>query len=59
MKSKELFGVERAYGLLYFINNGFESRDDHLVFVEAQDVANVSLITSREYSQVRNCPGCG
>lgn len=50
MEAKEMFGIERAFGSIYYIQGGFSSRADYLIFAESQDVANATLKAAREYS---------
>ena len=50
MVTKESFGMERAYGNIYFARGGFSDREDYLLFVENQDVANASLREAFQYT---------
>ena len=50
MEAKEMFGIERAFGSIYYIQGGFSGREDYLVFAESQDVASATLKAAREYS---------
>lgn len=50
MEAKEKFGIERAFGSIYYITGGFQNREDYLVFAESQDVANATLYAARQFS---------
>ena len=50
MEAREAFGTERALGANFFAIGGFNNWDDYLLFVEAQDVGDITLKSAREYS---------
>lgn len=50
MAAKEAFGIERAYGNIYFATGGFSNQADYLTFTENQDVADHTLELAKEYS---------
>ena len=50
--ASEYIGRERGYGVTFYANGGFRSRDDYLLFVEAQDIANVTFKSCRRYSEI-------
>ena len=52
MAAKEAFGIERAYGNIYFAQGGFMQRADYLTFTENQDVANHTLAQAQIYSRI-------
>ena len=39
-------------GTLFYINGGFPSRDIYLMFREAQDVGNYTIMSAKDYSPV-------
>ena len=49
---KEMLGVERGYGSLYFLNGRFHGMADYISFAVAQDVANSTLFVNIDYSEV-------
>ena len=52
MAAKRAFGIERAYGNMYFAQGGFTRKKDYLAFTESQDVANQTLHQAIQYSEV-------
>ena len=50
--SKNAFGVERAYGAIFFSSGGFATKDDYHTFARNQAIANSSLNSAIEYSVV-------
>ncbi|KAK3099349.1 hypothetical protein FSP39_003125 [Pinctada imbricata] len=48
----EYIGRERAYGVSFYALGKFKTREDYLSFLEAQDVGNMTLASSREYSDM-------
>ena len=52
MAAKEAFGMERAYGNMYFAQGGFVRQEDYLAFTESQDVANQTLNQAVQFSDI-------
>ncbi|ELT96273.1 hypothetical protein CAPTEDRAFT_82891, partial [Capitella teleta] len=52
MDAKEMFGIERCFGSIYYIKGRFKDRNDYLQFVTSQDVANATLKASAQYSMI-------
>ncbi|KAK3099718.1 hypothetical protein FSP39_008541 [Pinctada imbricata] len=50
--ASEYIGRERGLGVTFYALGGFKTRDDYLLFVEAQDIANVTFTSCRRYSQI-------
>ena len=52
VEAREAFGTERALGTIFFTTGRFNSMDDYLTFVQAQDTGDVTLASAREYSPI-------
>ncbi|KAK3099828.1 hypothetical protein FSP39_010406, partial [Pinctada imbricata] len=50
--ASEYIGRERGFGVNFYAQGKFRTRDDYLMFVEAQDIANVTFTSCRRYSQI-------
>ena len=50
--SKNAFGIERAYGAIFFSSGGFATKEDYHIFARNQAIANSSLNSAIEYSVV-------
>ena len=48
----ENFGLERAYGAIFFTQGKFDSIDDYLIFMQSQDTGNVTFESARYYSDL-------
>lgn len=51
LQAKEMLGIERAYGTMYYTGGGFASEEDYLTFTRVQDVADETLEAARGYSE--------
>ncbi|KAI0233203.1 hypothetical protein LSAT2_016500 [Lamellibrachia satsuma] len=52
VEAKDAFGVERAYGAIFFSSGGFATNEDYHTFAFNQAIANSSLNSAIEYSNV-------
>jgi hypothetical protein len=50
--ASEYIGRERGLGVSYFALGGFRSKEDYLLFLEAQDIANITFQSCRRYSEL-------
>ncbi|XP_062573854.1 uncharacterized protein LOC134235721 [Saccostrea cucullata] len=50
--ASEYIGRERGMGVTYFAFGGFRSKEDYLLFLEAQDIANITFMSCRRYSEL-------
>ncbi|KAK3085615.1 hypothetical protein FSP39_006132 [Pinctada imbricata] len=50
--ASEYIGRERAYGVIFYAYGGFRNRDEYILFMEAQDIANVTFTSCRRYSEI-------
>ncbi|KAI0208451.1 hypothetical protein LSAT2_006878 [Lamellibrachia satsuma] len=52
IEAKDAFGVERAYGAIFFSSGGFATNEDYHTIALNQAIANSSLNSAIEYSNV-------
>lgn len=50
--ASEYIGRERGLGVTYFALGGFKAKEDYLLFLEAQDIANITFQSCRRYSEL-------
>ncbi|XP_022338550.2 uncharacterized protein LOC111134052 isoform X2 [Crassostrea virginica] len=50
--ASEFFGRERGLGVSFYAVGRFNTRDEYLLFVESQDIANITFQSSRLYSEL-------
>ena len=50
--ASEYVGRERGLGVTYFALGGFKTKEDYLLFLEAQDIANITFQSCRRYSEL-------
>lgn len=50
--ASEYIGRERGLGVSYFALGGFRTKEDYLLFLEAQDIANITFQSCRRYSEL-------
>jgi hypothetical protein len=50
--ASEYIGRERAMGVTYFARGGFDSKEDYLLFLEAQINSNITFQSCKRYSEM-------
>ena len=50
----ENFGLERAFGAIFFTQGKFDNMDDYLIFMQGQDTGNVTFESARSVQFFHN-----